>query len=137
MINVSIVNTLHNSNDDGCRPAEHDDSVDRLGGGEETPAFIQNNFSVTQRGEGDHGKVKGLLEAINRVQSQIGNDPDQHLHHGDNEHQKDDSADPVDTCVFQSAPGTMPLHTERVICLNRIFFVNWICGNPAIVPLLE
>ena len=91
------VDALNGGNDDSGRPAEHDDPVDRLGGGEETPAFIQNNFSITQRGEGDHGKVNGLLKTINRVQSQIGNGPDQHLHHGDNEHQKDDSADPVDT----------------------------------------
>ena len=83
------VDMTNGGHDDSCRPAEHDDPVGRLEGGEETPAFMENDVAVSQRGEGDHRIVKCPLEALNRVQCQIGGCPQKHLHQRDKEHQED------------------------------------------------
>ena len=52
------VDMMNGGHDDSCRPAEHDDPVDRLKGGEETPALFENDVTVSQCGEGYHREVK-------------------------------------------------------------------------------
>ena len=61
---LSRVNAMNNRHDDRRRPAEHDDPISRLEGGEQTPFFFKNNLAIPQRGKGDHRETKGFLDSF-------------------------------------------------------------------------
>jgi hypothetical protein len=89
------ISFLYSRDDDSSRPSKHYDSVSRLKGSKKAPAFFKNDLAISQRGKGDHRKVEGFLQTLDRTQDKIGERPNQGLQHGDDEHREDNTDNPV------------------------------------------
>ena len=98
------MDALHDCNDYSCCPTEHDNSVGRFERGQQSPAFIENDIAVAQRGKCDHGKINRLFGTFDGIQHQIGTTPDQNLDQRGQEHNEDGPAHYVEVSTTEMVP---------------------------------